>query len=99
MGNYEVKPEDLTTITTSTGLGYSSEPVRGNGGRLQTEHMALQGEPPGQSKDHHYPQGQGMGNSGHGVRVVSLPPVTPSPGQPLHLAMEGSWTPDPRVYR
>lgn len=43
MGNYEVKPEDLTTITTSTGLGYSSEPVRGNGGRLQTEHMALQG--------------------------------------------------------
>lgn len=45
VGNYQVKLENLTTITTSTGPGYSSEQVRGNGRRLQTEHMALQGEP------------------------------------------------------
>ena len=32
MGNYKMKPLDLTTITTSTGPGYSSVPVRGNGG-------------------------------------------------------------------
>lgn len=30
-GNYEVKPEDMTTATTWPGPGYGSKPMRGHG--------------------------------------------------------------------
>ena len=61
-GSYEVKPEDLTTITTSTGPAYSSEPVRANGWRLQTVYTQPHGvNHHDRTRDGLYPSGHGMG--------------------------------------
>lgn len=87
-GNYEVKPEDLTTITTSTGPGYSSEPATANAWRLRT----VCTQPHGVNR--HNTSRDGHGPRGHGVGTV---PVLPGPAPAL--AMEGSETPNPRVDR
>lgn len=102
VGNYQLKLENLTTITTWRGPGYSSEQVTGNGRRLHTEHTAPQGEPTGQEQGLSLPRDMGRGavamlpGSWHGDGG-SIP--APGLGQTLRLAMEGSWIPDARVDR
>ena len=97
MGNYEVKPEGVTTITMATGPGYSIRPMR-NGGQLQTEHMALQDG----HQDHRHPQGLGISVAmlarprGEGAVPSQSLPVQ---GSPCTWLWRGSWIPDPRMDR
>lgn len=89
VGDYQVKTQDLTTITTSTGPGYSSKQVRGIEGNSRQSTRPYRVTHHDRIQDCPNPQGHGMGNSGHvpctmawgwGQYICSLSRTAPAPG-------------------